>query len=297
MFLDTADRIGARLCRDALWSGSRCNWFGSYWGNDGETGHRTLGSDVYSGTSGIALFLGHLFQATGEEIFRITAEGAMRQALSRWNSAERPGFYSGATGIAFASVRVGEIADNSGFIEEGLAIAGSSAVKPRPAFLDVIDGSASAIPVSFHLHRKRGSDSWPELAIRHGDALVNAANKADSGWSWTTLGRSQKDLTGFSHGAAGIAWALLELFQEIREDKFRAAAEEGFATSVAVSTPSGRIGRIFANPAVTISVRPRGIPWRGAMALQASDCRGCVRGRFWGARSIETKPRWLFGPR
>jgi type 2 lantibiotic biosynthesis protein LanM len=226
-FLDTADRIGARLCRDALWSGGRCNWFGTYWAEDGETVHRTLGPNVYSGTSGIALFLGHLFQATGEKIFRITAEGAMRQAISRRNSEDGPGFYSGASGIALASVRVGEIADNSGFIEEGLAIAGSSV--PRAEFLDVVNGSAGAIPVFLHLHRKLGGDAWLELAIRHGDALVDAANKADSGWSWATIGDgSLTDLTGFSHGAAGIAWALLELFHETREDKFRAAAEEGF---------------------------------------------------------------------
>lgn len=221
-FLDTADRIGARLCRDALWSGGRCNWFGTYWGEDGETVHRTLGPNVYSGTSGIALFLSHLFQATGEKIFRITAEGAMRQAIARRNLDAGPGFYSGATGIAFAALRVG-------LVEEGLAIAGSSASTPRPEFLDVVNGSAGAIPVFLHLHRKLGGDAWLASAIRHGDALVDAANKTDSGWSWTTIGDgSLTDLTGFSHGAAGIAWALLELFHETREDKFRAAAEEGF---------------------------------------------------------------------
>src|SRR5260370_37236075 len=28
MFLETADRIGRRLCRDAVWSGNACNWLG-----------------------------------------------------------------------------------------------------------------------------------------------------------------------------------------------------------------------------------------------------------------------------
>ena len=29
-FLETADRLGARICRDAIWAGGRCNWIGGY---------------------------------------------------------------------------------------------------------------------------------------------------------------------------------------------------------------------------------------------------------------------------
>jgi len=35
-------------------------------------------------------------------------------------------------------------------------------------------------------------------------------------------------LTGFSHGAAGISWALLELFRATGEERFRQGAEQGF---------------------------------------------------------------------
>lgn len=28
-FLETADFLGARLCRDAIWAGNRCNWLGA----------------------------------------------------------------------------------------------------------------------------------------------------------------------------------------------------------------------------------------------------------------------------
>src|SRR6266571_3023051 len=101
IFLKAAESIGVRLCRDAIWDGLRCNWLGDsmeFTSQAWTVVHRSFGPDLYSGTSGIALFLARLHQATTEPIFRITAEGAIRQALSRLGQvspAARIGFYSG----------------------------------------------------------------------------------------------------------------------------------------------------------------------------------------------------------
>ena len=50
------------------------------------------------------------------------------------------------------------------------------------------------------------------IAKRLGDHLLSVARKSDAGCRGTRCrDRSERDLTGFSHGASGIAWALLEL--------------------------------------------------------------------------------------
>jgi len=54
--LEIADRIGAQLCRDALWEGDRCNWIGCL-RYAGDIAWGALGADIYAGTAGIALFL------------------------------------------------------------------------------------------------------------------------------------------------------------------------------------------------------------------------------------------------
>src|SRR6185503_1867661 len=86
-FLETAEFLGAKLSRDAIWAAKRCNWFGSavtgLGTSERDVAQRMCGPDYYSGTSGIAVFLGHLYAATGERIFRTTAEGAIRQAISQ----------------------------------------------------------------------------------------------------------------------------------------------------------------------------------------------------------------------
>lgn len=208
-FLDTADRIGARLCRDAIWFGQRCNWIGEYGDHPSAMVHQALGPSLYNGTSGVALFLFQLFEATGEKIFSATAEGALQQALSQ--PREGIGLHAGAAGVAFAAARAGRK-------EEAIEIVRGLA--PNASQLDVIEGSAGVIPVLLSLNLL-------EAATGHGQLLVEQAVRTDEGWSWKSRQRHHRNLTGFAHGTAGISWALLELFQITGEEKFRCAALEG----------------------------------------------------------------------
>jgi lantibiotic modifying enzyme len=215
-YLETAERIGGRLCRDALWSEGRCNWTADRLeGTD--TAHGSLGPSLYSGTAGIALFLWRLGAATGERIFRVTAEAALRQALSK-PITSNPGFYTGAPGVLFAASMLGrEIADDQAV----------GAARPDPRMLDLLSGSAGAIAALLHFVSLGSGIRLLETAVQHGDLLLAEASRGESGWSWTSL-RGTRNLTGFSHGTAGIAWALLELWQVTREERFREAALEAF---------------------------------------------------------------------
>lgn len=239
-FLEAADSIAARLCRDALWAGGRCNWLGDSMelvGGRWTIAHRAFGPDLYSGTSGVALFLAEAFRKTGEPLFRETSAGGVRQALSRLEEVPaqaRIGFYTGHTGIGYALTRIGELIDEGEFVDRGLQLVEALAeVEPDERATDVLAGSAGAIPAFLHLRKRYGREPLLELARRHGEFLVRAARKAQGGWSWNTLGvpaeQRKQDLNGFSHGAAGVSWALLELWQATGEERFRVAAEQGFA--------------------------------------------------------------------
>lgn len=235
-FLEAANLIGARLCRDALWDGARCNWLGdsmefvdSAW----TVAYRAFGPEVYSGTSGIALFLARLFGLTTERLYRTTAEGGLQQAWSRLNDlspAARIGFYSGVTGIAYVSITLGETFGNQKLIDMALqAIEGLTRDNLDEQGLDVIAGSAGAIPALLEIYQKYQKNWLIDLAIQHGERLLNTARKSDIGWSWNTLNMpTGRDLTGFSHGTAGIAWALLELHKQTGQERFCAAAEQAF---------------------------------------------------------------------
>lgn len=239
-FLEAADFIAARLCRDAVWAGGRCNWLGDsmeFVGGQWTTAHRAFGADLYSGTSGIALFLAEVFRKTGEPLFRETVTGGARQALSRLEempAQTRIGFYTGHTGIGYALTKIGELIDEQEFVDRGLqTVEALAEVEPDERATDVLAGSAGAIPALLHLRKRYGREPLLELARRHGEFLVGAARKTPTGWSWNTLSipaeQRKQDLNGFSHGAAGISWALLELWKATGEERFRVAAEQGFA--------------------------------------------------------------------
>ena len=235
-FLGAADRLGARLCRDAIWAGERCNWVGAAMEFDGGSwvvAQRAGGPDLYGGTSGIALFLARLAHLTGERVYRLVARGAIRQALSRLDAfppSARLALYAGAGGVAYVLVQVAELlADTTLGAEAEALVAELARADAAQAGLDVTSGAAGAIPLLLGLRRR-----WPdlgllELAVRLGDHLLAAAHRGDAGWSWDTIGTpGQRDLTGFSHGTAGIGWALLELDRVVALGRFRRAAEQAF---------------------------------------------------------------------
>src|SRR5579863_10444762 len=187
-FLEAADRIGNTLCRDALWAGSRCNWQGASMEpiqNSWKVVHRAFGPELYNGTSGVALFLARLFALTKDKPHRTAAEGGIGQALSRLddvNPAARIGFYSGLVGIAYALIETGKILDRPDFVSKALVLLeGLVQDDVNGQGLDVISGSAGAIPVLLRIFRTHPKDFLLDLATRHAEHLLNTAEKDDAG--------------------------------------------------------------------------------------------------------------------
>jgi lantibiotic modifying enzyme len=214
-YLEVADRLCGRICRDALWSGGLCNWTADRMTTPPSYG--ALPPQLYSGSGGIALALWRMAQATGDSIFRRTARGAIARSLSLL-PVRANGFYVGGMGIRWASAEIlGEV-DEAAILREGA---------PDRTALDIIAGSAGALVALLDFHRRTGKAAFLELAIRHGDLLLTEAFPADDGLLWNTILGTEAP-TGFAHGAAGIGWALLELWLATGEARFRQAAEGAF---------------------------------------------------------------------
>ncbi|MEO8368005.1 MAG: lanthionine synthetase LanC family protein [Candidatus Solibacter sp.] len=289
-FLETADRIAARICRDAIWAGDRCNWIGGYTESASTIVHRALTPDVYSGTSGIALVLLHLFEATGEKIFRLTAEGALRQALGKeaeLRAARRFGFFDGLAGVAYVAAMVAHHRD------EALRIAGD--LPTEESRLDIINGSAGTIAALLALHRQCGADFLLERAVEHANLLVTQANRGADGWSWKTVESGNRDLTGFAHGTAGIAWALLGAFEATGDATLREAAVEGFRYERTHFLPEQQNWPDFRHPGKPAGAVMwcHGAPGIGFSRLRAWKVLGEDVYREEVVTAIRTTSRWL----
>jgi len=239
-FLETAASLGARICRDAVWFEDRCNWIGPSTeplAGGWQQVHKAYGADFYGGTSGIALVLARLFQATGERVFRRTALGSLRHALARAELVApeaRIGYYSGWLGISQAAFEVATLLDEEGFRAPALELAQGvvDAGIGKPHF-DVLAGSAGALSSLLVLHLVfEAPPRFKDFACALGEHLIASAVRTQIGWSWGENGGAGTgtvgNLTGFSHGAAGVGWSFLELFAASGESRFRDAGLEAF---------------------------------------------------------------------
>ena len=247
-FLETADRIGTRLCRDALWSGDRCNWLG--WAMEAVNGswltaYRAQGSSLYDGTAGIALFLGRLYNFTRDALQKSAALGALNHAISAAGDLDptlRPALYSGATGIAYATIELGVLFNDDRMVTQGLKALGSAAEIPDGYnWLDIIGGAAGAIQVLLEMADRFCDSDLKERALKHGRLLLRTAVKSDRGWSWDTLpGQTEKHLLGYGHGAGGIGAALARLWSATENAEYRDAALESFRYERSYFSPKDR---------------------------------------------------------
>jgi hypothetical protein len=238
-YLRTAEQIGIDIAREAVWYQGQCNWIGATLQEAGrESGYtslvyRALGPELYNGTAGIALFLAELHARTGTSDIRRTALGAIEQALAYAGglpSSTRLGLHSGWPGVAYAADRAGALLGDDRLSEQALQLVKAHSEEETEGHeFDVLLGSAGAVTALLCLADRLGERCLTGVAARLGDGLLEAADKAVAGYSWGSPEyRFGRNLTGFSHGAAGIGWALLELFAATGEEKYRLGAERAF---------------------------------------------------------------------
>lgn len=114
----------------------------------------------------------------------------------------------------------------------------TASVFERDNILDLSGGTAGAVIGLLTLHKITGNKQYLEQAIQGGEHLLAARIKdtASGVRIWPYQHKSERPLTGFSHGAAGIAYSLLTLNDRLNGSgtKFREAAQEAIAYERAV---------------------------------------------------------------
>jgi lantibiotic biosynthesis protein len=235
-FLDASVAISRRIVADAVWHGGRCSWVGAVM--DGpqlwRAEYRALGPDLYGGTAGVGLFLAQLAAVTTEADLHRTAVGALRQSVARSATmppARRDGFHAGALGVAWAAARAAALLGEEELYAGAHTVLTEASPAPRQDRCpDVAMGSAGSIVALLALADTFDDRGLIRDAVGLGNELIRRATVTRQGWSWAIPGRRYPHhLCGLSHGAAGIGWALLELFAVTGNERFRAGATGAFA--------------------------------------------------------------------
>lgn len=233
MYVKTAHNIGKYLAKEALWYKDMCNWTGHEVGSVGgkfETVVKACSIDLYSGLTGIALFLAELYEKTQDPIILHTLNGALNTIYFNLdkNKVNNFGYYSGKIGVGYTLWKIGKKSGNNELITKALSYIKSVKDENIADYeVDIISGAAGSISVLLKLYYAEQDDDFLEIAKKCGQFLLGKAMKKGDIYSWMTVDQTNA-LTGYSHGASGIASALMELYATTKQEEYWYAAMGGY---------------------------------------------------------------------
>lgn len=243
-----ARNIGQAIVSSSITDGHQSvEWLGVHLSKDSESSiYGPLGISLYDGKMGIAVFLAALAResAQGGELYRLIASRACSElkslmVLQRRNELvdfwrDQPLGLAGSGGVILACLTLRElIPDLRGIIDEGMpGLAGALDLGRIRADdeLDVMKGCAGLIGPLLTI----GTPHARLLAEEAGNHLVE---RQDHSGGWLLEKISSKPLTGFSHGASGIAAALARLATVTSRREYRESAERALEYERAVFSP------------------------------------------------------------
>jgi hypothetical protein len=236
-----ATRIVAAIQQHGAIKDKSAAWVGLDWLGGSEVAQLvTLGADLYNGAGGIALFLAAHARYAKDSVSReltLKALAATRLQIAqpsapRWARGLGIGGASGLGSVVYALTVISELLGEPSLLQDALKVSNlfSNELIGSDRTLDVIAGSAGGVLGLLALYRKTQSKEVLAKAIACGEHLLRQPRQGEVGKrSWVGLGISESPLTGFSHGAAGFAYALSSLAKISSREEFEDAAQECIA--------------------------------------------------------------------
>ncbi len=235
-FLAASRAVGDRLAATAFRAGGEVTWIGLRPMREKQWLLVPLGLDFYDGVPGVGVFLAYLAVVSGDERYTSLARetlGVIRQRLRperRQKGLSELGGFTGWGGALYTLAHLAMLWDEPALMDEAQEMV---EVLPRrieqDQELDIIGGAAGCIAALLCLHACRPSARVLDVATQCGEHLLSRARPMPQGFGWPSPFPCHGPLAGFSHGAAGISWALLELATQTGEDRFKTAALGGIA--------------------------------------------------------------------
>jgi lantibiotic modifying enzyme len=214
--------------------------------------------DLYTGSSGIVLFLLELAKATGDKSYREEIQyGADALIASlpekvRLDRAEN-GLYSGVAGVGFTLDRVFQETKDEKYRKAAIRCRDLIHAAASPAgkgaewgkITDIIAGAAGTGLYLLHVARSMDDPASGELAAKAGLRLIELGIPENGGLKWRSDPEFPRLMPNFSHGTAGVAYFLATLHQETGRQEFLDAALAGARYLQSIAKTEGDTCVIF----------------------------------------------------
>lgn len=198
-----------------------------------EWGYGEAGPDLYNGLAGMSLFFAYLHQATHDPQYDAAARGAWQSVQRIIGSPYRAPFglgaFTGWGGFLYVAQHLGALwQDDEPLLEMLAKIPAATQLVANDKEYDIVGGSAGFIAAALNLVDAGYAHALP-LAVAAGDHLLGTASETGTGLGWHLEIAGAEPLGGFSHGTAGIAWALMRLAAASGDQRYHTAALQALA--------------------------------------------------------------------
>jgi len=192
-------------------------------------------NDLYNGRVGVGLFFAALEKFLPGSPYRALAHAALKP-VQRWVKTAPDselmefgfGGYDGLASIAYGLTKAGQLLGEDDLIRDAAIAARRIGIGQieKDERLDAMSGAAGAIPALLACYAATADEKILATAVACGRHLLQRRAPDPFGFrTWPTL--EKRHITGFSHGAAGIAHALLRLYKVTGDVAFYEAAADG----------------------------------------------------------------------
>lgn len=188
-----------------------------------------VSSCLYSGSAGICLFLAYLDAIHPQAEIRSSAQRALDHAIGQRNPTTI-GAYLGTAGLIYLLTHLAQLWNKPEMLLQASELCDELTQHiEQDDYYDIMHGVAGIIPVMLGLAQFTSGKGIAQ-AQQCAEHLLASAVYQDDTISWPFNPElAQASLTGFSHGASGIGWALINLGCHTNQPKYIAAGRQAFA--------------------------------------------------------------------
>jgi hypothetical protein len=189
-------------------------------------------TDLFQGNSGIALFFLARYSYSGSQADLHIAQRTMDFVADHLaqNSPQAFGLFTGLSGVIYTYIRLFELGSDPQYLDRAhaLALTYQDQLVRHTIKADLLSGYSGSLFVLTLLQHYRPDPALIQLIQQLIDRLVQEARPSEKGlkWDYNQSKSAYDSLTGFSHGASGIAYMLLQLAEYFDNEALLYLAEE-----------------------------------------------------------------------
>lgn len=173
-----------------------------------------VNNSLYNGNAGIALFFLELYQVTGEKKYKEVFLSSLNWQLNHYNTNAKnennQAFLTGNMSTIYLLLRAFETLQITNYLHMAEEIARSAIRFLSFRITDFINGISGTLWILIKLHSHIKEEWLVKDIERFTWELINRLYVGEEGIYWDRSHRQIHGLCGFSHGASGVGFVLME---------------------------------------------------------------------------------------